>query len=97
MDWEQGCDMVLKLFGGVRNSTWLPMYDFDFWILPYLQGKGLSLEQIKKFVNACGDLLSMEIGVSRGSAVTDRAVAEANLHQIAQEIKLQSFARVAAC
>jgi p-methyltransferase len=86
MDWEQGCDMVLKLFGGVRNSTWLPMYDFDFWILPYLQGKGLSLEQIRKFVNACGDLLSMEIGVSRGSAVTDRAVAEANLHQAAQEM-----------
>jgi radical SAM PhpK family P-methyltransferase len=97
MDWEQGCDMVLKLFGGVRNSTWLPMYDFDFWILPYLQGKGLSLEQIKKFVNACGDLLSIEIGVSRGSAVTDPAVAEANLHRIAQEMKLKNFARAAAC
>ena len=97
MDWEQGCDMVLKLFGGVRNSSWLPMYDFDFWILPYLQGKGLSLEQIRKFVNACDDLLSMEIGVSRGSAVTDRAIAEANLHQITQEMKLQNFAAVAAC
>ncbi|HEX6718384.1 MAG TPA: radical SAM protein [Pyrinomonadaceae bacterium] len=97
MDWEKGCDMVLKLFGGVTNSTWLPMYDFDFWILPYLQGKGLSLEQIRKFVNACDDLLSMEIGVSRGSTVTDRAIAEANLHQIAREIKHQNFARAAAC
>jgi p-methyltransferase len=97
MDWEQGCEMVLKLFGEVRNSTWLPMYDFDFWILPYLQGKGIGLEQIKKFVDACGDLLSMEIGVSRGSAITDRSAAEANLYQIAQEIKLQNFASVAAC
>lgn len=96
MDWEQGCEMVLKLFGEVRNSTWLPMYDFDFWILPYLQGKGLNLDQIKKFVSACGDLLSMEIGVSRGSAVSDRATAETNLHQIAQEIKLQNFATAAA-
>ena len=24
MDWEQGCEMVLKLFGEARNSTWLP-------------------------------------------------------------------------
>lgn len=97
MDWERGCDMVLKLFGGVTNSAWLPMYDFDFWILPYLQGKGLSLDQIKRFVNACGNLLSMEVGVSRGSAITDRAMAEAKLKQIAQEIKVQNFARAAAC
>ena len=97
MDWEEGCDMVLRLFGGVTNSAWLPMYDFDFWILPYLQGKGLSLDQIKKFVNACGNLLSMEVGVSRGSAITDRATAEANLKQIAQEIKVQNLARAAAC
>jgi len=97
MDWEQGCDMVLKLFGQVRNSSWLPMYDFDFWILPYLQGKGMSIEQIKKFVDACGNLLSMEIGVSRGSAITDRVTAEANLHEIAQQIKLQNFASAVAC
>lgn len=96
MDWEQGCDMVQKLFREVRNSSWLPMYDFDFWILPYLQGKGLSLEQIKKFVNAATDVLSLEIGVSRGSAVTERSVAEANLRQIAQEIKTNNFARAAA-
>jgi radical SAM PhpK family P-methyltransferase len=96
MDWEQGCDMLQKLFAGVTNSTWLPMYDFDFWILPYLQGKGLSLEQIKKFVNACTDLLSLEVSVSRGSAVTERSVAEANLHQIAQEIKSKNCARAAA-
>src|SRR5262249_51767883 len=40
MDWGQGCEMMAKLFGQVTNSTWLPMYDFDFWILPYLEGKG---------------------------------------------------------
>lgn len=91
MDWEQGCDMVLKLFGEVRNSTWLPMYDFDFWILPYLQAKGISIEQIKKFADACGDLLSMEIGVSRGSTIKERPVAEANLLQISQEIKQNVF------
>src|SRR5205085_6761471 len=41
MEWEQACDMVVKLFKeGSRSSTWLPMYDMDFWILPYLKGKG---------------------------------------------------------
>lgn len=92
MNWEQGCEMVLKLFGEVTDSAWLPMYDFDFWILPYLQGKGLGLEQIKAFVNACNDLLSMEIGVSRGTPVTDRGAAESKLRQICGDIRQKNFA-----
>ncbi|MCA1575884.1 MAG: radical SAM protein [Acidobacteria bacterium] len=92
MDWEQGCEMVLKLFKTVSNSTWLPMYDFDFWILPYLEGKGLTVDQIKNFVGACGDLLSMEIGLPRGGKiVTDRAQAENNLRQICADIQSSSF------
>jgi radical SAM PhpK family P-methyltransferase len=97
MDWEQGCEMVLKLFGEVVESAWLPMYDFDFWILPYLQGKGLSQEQITGFVNACNDLLTMEIGVSRGAPVTDRAAAERRLRQVCADIKTSSFASPALC
>ena len=96
MDWEQGCEEVLKLYASVTNSTWLPMYDFDFWILPYLEGKGLTLDQIKTFVKACGDLLSMEIGVPRGTPVTDRAKAENSLRQICGEIQRGAFARAAA-
>jgi p-methyltransferase len=86
MDWEQGCEMVLKLFRSVTSSTWLPMYDFDFWILPYLEGKGMTPDQIQRFVNACDDLLSMEIDVPRGKPVTDPAQAENNLRQICGEI-----------
>jgi p-methyltransferase len=95
MDWEQGCEMVSKLFGTVTSSTWLPMYDFDFWILPYLEGKGISIEQIRKFVEACDDLLSMEVGIPRGRPVTDRAAAENNLRQICGEIQSTSFAAAA--
>ena len=92
MDWEQGCEMVLKLFKTVSNSTWLPMYDFDFWILPYLEGKGLTIDQIKHFVGACDDLLSMEIDLPRGGKiVTDRAQAENNLRQICADIQRSSF------
>jgi p-methyltransferase len=78
--------MVLKLFRSVTSSTWLPMYDFDFWILPYLEGKGMTPDQIQRFVNACDDLLSMEIDVPRGKPVTDPAQAENNLRQICGEI-----------
>jgi p-methyltransferase len=92
MDWEQGCDMVAKLFHEVTDSQWLPMYDFDFWILPYLQGKGLTQEQITSFVDACNDLLSMEVGISRGTPVTDRAAAESRLRRIGAEIKEANFA-----
>jgi radical SAM PhpK family P-methyltransferase len=92
MDWEQGCEMVLKLFNTVSNSTWLPMYDFDFWILPYLEGKGLTVDQIKNFVSSCGDLLSMEIDVPRGGKrITDRGQAENKLRQICAEIQSSSF------
>jgi p-methyltransferase len=95
MDWEQGCEMVLKVFGSVTDSMWLPMYDFDFWILPYLEGKGMSLDQIKRFVGACDDLLSMEIQVPRGEPITDRSGAENKLKQICQEIQTGSFAAAA--
>jgi hypothetical protein len=72
------------------------MYDFDFWILPYLEGKGMSIDQIKRFVNACDDLLSMEINVPRGKPITDRQSAENNLRQICNEIQSNSFAVAAA-
>jgi p-methyltransferase len=97
MTWEQGCDMVLKLFGSVTNSTWLPMYDFDFWILPYLEGKGISLDQIKRFVNAGDDLLALELNVTRGTPVANRSLAESKLRQIGAEIQRTSFAAAAAC
>ena len=72
------------------------MYDFDFWILPYLEGKGLTIDQIKKFVSSCDDLLSMEIDVPRGGKrLTDRAQAENNLRQICGEIESSSFATAA--
>jgi hypothetical protein len=74
------------------------MYDFDFWILPYLQGKGISLDQISRFVNACDDLLSLEIDIPRGGKpITDRALAETNLRQIGAEIQRTTFAAAAAC
>nr|UTI67663.1 AptU [Actinoallomurus sp. ID145808] len=37
------CDVM---FEKVTESVWLPLYDFDFWALPYLDGKGLGVEEL---------------------------------------------------
>lgn len=34
------------MFERVTESVWLPLYDFDFWSLPYLEGKGVTVEQL---------------------------------------------------
>jgi radical SAM PhpK family P-methyltransferase len=92
MDWEQACEMVLKLFGEVTTSTWLPMYDFDFWILPYLEGKGMTLDQIQRFVKACDTLLSIELATPIGTPASSRTEAEANLRQICRHISRDNVA-----
>lgn len=37
------CD---ALFGQVEAATWLPLYDFDFWSIPYLRGKGMAVDAL---------------------------------------------------
>ncbi len=34
---------------------------FDFWIIPYLLGKGITLAQFKQFMNEAHKLLTLEI------------------------------------
>jgi p-methyltransferase len=35
------------MFDAVTESLWLPLYDFDFWSLPYLRGKGVEAADLK--------------------------------------------------
>lgn len=35
------------MFAAVTESLWLPLYDFDFWSLPYLHGKGLDTVSLR--------------------------------------------------
>ncbi|MEU2388978.1 PhpK family radical SAM P-methyltransferase [Streptomyces sp. NPDC012461] len=43
MDIHSACDARDAIFDGVTTSKWIPSYNFDFWALPYLEGKGFSL------------------------------------------------------
>lgn len=45
MTWQQGLAEIHRMMTTVRNSTYLPGYNFDIWGLPYLVGKGISKAQ----------------------------------------------------
>jgi len=49
MDAAGACRAVDRMFEEITGSTWMPMYMFDFWALPYLLGKGMSLDEIVRF------------------------------------------------
>jgi len=43
---EEAAALCDAMYSSVVNSAWLPLYDFDFWSLPYLAGKGLSVNEL---------------------------------------------------
>jgi radical SAM PhpK family P-methyltransferase len=49
MDWARAAELVRELYSGLRGPRVLPGYMFDFWALPYLTGKGFTIDQIKDF------------------------------------------------
>lgn len=61
MDSMEAMDHIEKIFLGVRGPIWLPQWSFDFWIIPYLKGRGMTLRQFKAFCQECREMLSMEI------------------------------------
>jgi p-methyltransferase len=61
MDSLDAMDHIDRLFLSVKESLWLPQWSFDFWIIPYLIGKGISLAQFKEFMSEAHNLLTLEI------------------------------------
>ena len=64
MDWQTACDHIEKMYMIVRESQVCPVYMFDFWTIPYFLSKGISLEQIKKFLSICKPLLLRNFNLS---------------------------------
>lgn len=65
MDWRQACDWIYMMYKQIKGSTVFPLYMFDFWAIPYLYGKGLSLEQIDEFVKRCQPMLLENMDLDR--------------------------------
>jgi radical SAM PhpK family P-methyltransferase len=61
MDSLEAMDHIDRMFLTVKESLWLPQWSFDFWIIPYLMGKGISLEQFRQFMSEAHRLLTLEI------------------------------------
>lgn len=61
MDSMEAMDHIDRAFLQIKESTWLPQWSFDFWTIPYLLGKGYSLEQFKELMAWSHRLLALEI------------------------------------
>jgi len=61
MDSLEALDHIDRMFLSIDESIWLPQWSFDFWIIPYLLGKGITLDQFKEFMKAANKLLALEI------------------------------------
>ncbi len=57
---------IERMFLEVEESLWLPQWSFDFWIIPYLIGKGISAERFKTFMAMAHKLLALEIASVSG-------------------------------
>jgi radical SAM PhpK family P-methyltransferase len=49
------CD---AMFERVTESVWLPLYDFDFWTLPYLDGKNVGVAELTPLLRTAQRLMS---------------------------------------
>jgi p-methyltransferase len=61
MDSLEAMDHIDKMFLTIKESTWLPQWSFDFWIIPYLNGRGISFQQFKDYMATAQKMLEMEI------------------------------------
>jgi p-methyltransferase len=61
MDSLEGMDHIDRMFLGIQDSQWLPQWSFDFWFIPYILGKGVSLPSFKDFMANANKALALEI------------------------------------
>jgi radical SAM PhpK family P-methyltransferase len=61
MDSMEAMGQIERMFLTSKDSQWLPQWSFDFWIIPYLLGKGVSLESFGNFMMPANKMLALEI------------------------------------
>jgi radical SAM PhpK family P-methyltransferase len=61
MDSLEAMDHIDRMFLSVNESTWLPQWSFDFWTIPYLLGRGISMESFNSFMTQAHKMLTLEI------------------------------------
>jgi radical SAM superfamily enzyme YgiQ (UPF0313 family) len=61
MDSLEAMDHIDRMFLSIDESLWLPQWSFDFWIIPYLLGRGISETYFREFMTVADRLLSTQI------------------------------------
>jgi radical SAM PhpK family P-methyltransferase len=57
----EAMDHIDRAFLDIDSSIWLPQWSFDFWTIPYLLGKGHSLELFSDLMKWAHKLLALDI------------------------------------
>lgn len=50
MDSKTACDRIDEMFRSIKNSLWIPQYDFDFASIWHLVYRGIPLKKVKDFL-----------------------------------------------
>lgn len=63
MNSQQAANYIHSIFLSIHpnQSIWMPQYSFDFWIIPYLMGKGISLSKFKEFMYLANQAMIIEL------------------------------------
>ena len=83
MDSLTAMDHIDRMFLLIKDSLWLPQWSFDFWTIPYLLGRGVSLSKFKEFMTVADQLLRLEI-----ASVPERQKKSTQAEQIKKAVKL---------
>jgi radical SAM PhpK family P-methyltransferase len=70
MSSQGAMDCIDDMFRRVLHSAWLPQWSFDFWIIPYLFGKGLTPPQFREFLTGANTLLGTDLAERAGESIS---------------------------
>ncbi|ASW54315.1 PhpK family radical SAM P-methyltransferase [Plantactinospora sp. KBS50] len=59
MSSKEAADLTDEMFRRVTESVWLPLYDFDFWSLPYLHGKGVETADLTALLRTTQQIIGI--------------------------------------
>lgn len=67
MSSAEAAGLTDHMFNSVTESVWLPLYDFDFWSLPYLAGKGVGTEDMVNMLKLTERIMRCRDGGGTGA------------------------------
>jgi p-methyltransferase len=80
MDSLEAMDHIDRMFLSLNESQWLPQWSFDFWIIPYLLGKGITPAQFNEFMVEANKL--MRLGIASVPAHQKQLIQQEGLQRL---------------